>query len=353
MKSQRFLMSLAILATLLALTVGLTQAGGTGPQEVVTSQVSAGNAFTYQGHLNDGGNPANGEYDFQFILYNASSGGSQVGSVVAKDNVAVANGLFSVALNFGGVFDGTGLWLDVAVRPGTSTGAYTILSPRQEITPAPYALYALNVPNHNHLGENWSGSQRNALTVQTNNVADGARAIYGHANGASGVTTGVTGQSSSTSGRGVLGHATSSTGLTVGVFGKAESPGGYGGYFENGAGGYALYVGNDVRQAGGADGLVKAAAFASCGGLSPTMYRFFNMVNFNVYIHLWGMAPYTGSCRLDFDFDLSNRFWAATATDNTGTLVSCMQSTTKDELNCMRFDHTGARATGDIMVLVY
>ena len=36
-------------------------------------------AFTYQGRLNDGSDAANGQYDFRFRLYNAQSGGSQVG----------------------------------------------------------------------------------------------------------------------------------------------------------------------------------------------------------------------------------------------------------------------------------
>ena len=40
-----------------------------------------GTAFTYQGRLNDGGAPANGSYDLQFILYNAGVGGSQQGPI--------------------------------------------------------------------------------------------------------------------------------------------------------------------------------------------------------------------------------------------------------------------------------
>ena len=37
-------------------------------------------------------------------------------------------------------------------RPGSSTGSYTTLSPRQALTATPYALYALSVPDHDHLG---------------------------------------------------------------------------------------------------------------------------------------------------------------------------------------------------------
>lgn len=100
---------------------------------------SVGTGFTYQGDLTDGGSPANGSYDFEFELYDAASSGSQVGSTVSKDDVAVSDGRFTVELDFGDVFDGTALWLGIAVRDGSSTGAYTALSPRQALTPAPYA----------------------------------------------------------------------------------------------------------------------------------------------------------------------------------------------------------------------
>ncbi|MGD9029330.1 MAG: hypothetical protein PVG25_05920 [Anaerolineae bacterium] len=165
MKGRRCLTSVAALMLLLVLTVGLSQAQGPGPQAITRPQAPVGSAFTYQGYLSDGGGPADGDYDMQFILYDALSGGSQVGSIVAKEDVAVTDGIFSVALDFGSVFDGTGLWLEAAVRPGSGTG-YTILSPRQEITPAPYALYALDIPQHDHFGETWTGYADHGLYVQ-------------------------------------------------------------------------------------------------------------------------------------------------------------------------------------------
>ncbi len=99
-----------------------------------------GTAFTYQGRLTDGGNPTEGAYDFQFRLYDAPSGGNLLGTVTPGD-VAVSGGLFTVKLNFGtGVFSGDARWLEIGVRPGDSGGAYTLLDPRQELTPSPYAL---------------------------------------------------------------------------------------------------------------------------------------------------------------------------------------------------------------------
>ncbi len=105
-------------------------------------------SFTYQGRLVSGGTPANGMYDFTFTLYDALSGGAQVGGAVTRSGVTVTDGLFTVQLDFGAVFDGTALYLEIGVRPG-SGGAYTTLAPRQALTAAPYARYAAQVP--------WSG----------------------------------------------------------------------------------------------------------------------------------------------------------------------------------------------------
>jgi hypothetical protein len=101
-----------------------------------------GTAFSYQGRLADAGNPASGSYDLQFALYDASVGGAQVGPILVRSGVPVANGLFTVALDFGATpFAGNGQWVEIAVRLGSS-GAFTTLSPRQELTPTPNALFS-------------------------------------------------------------------------------------------------------------------------------------------------------------------------------------------------------------------
>ena len=102
-----------------------------------------GTAFTYQGHLYDANHVANGLYDFQFKLYDANVGAGKVGNDVNVPNVDVIDGYFTVELDFGeGVFNGEERWLEIGVRPGDSAGSFTTLSPRQEITAAPYALHA-------------------------------------------------------------------------------------------------------------------------------------------------------------------------------------------------------------------
>ncbi len=96
MKRERPLVNVLILGLLLALAGGLSQAQGPEPPGPITVQAILGTAFTYQGRLLVGGNPASGTYDFEFRLYNASTSGTQVGSNVTKDNVSVNDGLFTV-----------------------------------------------------------------------------------------------------------------------------------------------------------------------------------------------------------------------------------------------------------------
>ncbi|QKK03299.1 MAG: hypothetical protein HND55_11920 [Pseudomonadota bacterium] len=98
--------------------------------------------FTYQGELSESGSAADGAYDFRFRLFDAASGGAQVGSEVTVSAVAVSGGLFSVPLDFGpAALSGDRRWLEIGVRPAGG-GSYQTLSPRSEVTAAPYAWAA-------------------------------------------------------------------------------------------------------------------------------------------------------------------------------------------------------------------
>jgi hypothetical protein len=103
-------------------------------------------AFTYQGKLTDGGPAASGTYQMQFSLHSAPSGaGNQVGTTITDNSVSVANGVFTVVLDFTATpFDGSARWLEIAVRKSTDPPGYTALGPRQPITSAPYAVKSLN-----------------------------------------------------------------------------------------------------------------------------------------------------------------------------------------------------------------
>jgi hypothetical protein len=102
---------------------------------------AVGTTLTYQGTLEDAGAPANGTYDFQFRV--VSSGGTQISGALQANDVAVTGGVFTVQLDFGpGIFTGADRLLEIGVRPGSSIGAYTVLSPNTPFNATPYAQFA-------------------------------------------------------------------------------------------------------------------------------------------------------------------------------------------------------------------
>src|ERR1022692_2584255 len=103
-----------------------------------------GTAFTYQGRLNSSGSPVNGSYDLTFALFSVSSGAGQVGNTVTNTAALVSNGLFTTTLDFGANFPGADRWLEIGVRTNGG-GSFATLSPRQALTPAPYAITAGNL----------------------------------------------------------------------------------------------------------------------------------------------------------------------------------------------------------------
>lgn len=131
------LLLVMILGVLLTGNVA-AQAGPVGPQ------ASVGTGFTYQGQLKNANGPVNGVCDFQFSLWDDVNAGAQVGSTQSMIGVNVSSGVFTVQLNdadqFGAsAFNGLGRWLQVAIKCASDV-AYITLSPRQPLTPSPYAL---------------------------------------------------------------------------------------------------------------------------------------------------------------------------------------------------------------------
>jgi len=114
----------------------LTTGDGLAPRGVAEN-VSSG--FSYQGYLEEEGEPANGAYDFRFFLFDAETEGTALDEVTV-DDVEVSEGLFTVPLTVtSSALTGQQLWLEVRVRPGADGGSYTTLAPRRLIQPAPYA----------------------------------------------------------------------------------------------------------------------------------------------------------------------------------------------------------------------
>ena len=109
----------------------------------LSTAFAQGTSFTYQGRLNDAANPSNnGRYDFQFQVFD--TGGGAVSGILTPAYVPVSNGLFTVVLDFGaGIFTGPDRWLQIGARTNGG-GTFTPLTPRQKLTPSPYAIYAGN-----------------------------------------------------------------------------------------------------------------------------------------------------------------------------------------------------------------
>src|SRR6267143_1416072 len=93
-------------------------------------------SFTYQGRLMDGGTPANGTYEIQFSLWDATAGGTQQPQpapvTITRSNVQVSAGAFTVQpLDFGATaFPVADRFLEISVRR-TALEPFTTLSPRQ------------------------------------------------------------------------------------------------------------------------------------------------------------------------------------------------------------------------------
>src|SRR5436305_1008164 len=104
MKPKAFRRLIATLVLLLPFGLSPAQAQGT--------------AFTYQGRLNHGANPANGNYDLRFRLFeDAVSPVTATDVVVTNSAVGVNNGLFLAQLDFGGAaLPGADRWLEIGVR---------------------------------------------------------------------------------------------------------------------------------------------------------------------------------------------------------------------------------------------
>lgn len=102
--------------------------------------------FTYQAKLTDDYNQPTGLYDLQFNLYDEAAGPNAPlnATPVVIEDVQVTNGTFSVALDFGNLFNGGDRYVETGVRPGDDTGAFAVLSQRQRITSAPYSIRSLS-----------------------------------------------------------------------------------------------------------------------------------------------------------------------------------------------------------------
>lgn len=223
---------------------GTESAAGPAALEVIASE-----AITYQGQLKLGGALVNGNCDMAFRLYDAASGGNQVGSAIST-TLGVNNGLFTTALSFGtSAFTGDARWLEIRVRCPSGTGAFVTLTPRQQLYGAPYAMTlrpgaTISGTTTNLLIAQNYGSGRSAyfwnqatnsaaIRAENDNSAWGVYALSTSGVGVEGRSTfgtGIIGRREATTGTlpAIAGYSASTSGSAIGVLGQIESsaPGG-------------------------------------------------------------------------------------------------------------------------------
>lgn len=153
-----------------------------GPAGITHAQTPLGSSFTYQGQLRQSGSPANGTFDFEFRLFDASD--PQMGTQLAtafESNVIVTNGLFSLLLNFADeLFRGDSLWLQILIAPAGST-EFSALDPLQPLTPVPYALFAITA-GESETAQNAAtldGLGPSAFLLATGGTVDGSLSVLG------------------------------------------------------------------------------------------------------------------------------------------------------------------------------
>jgi hypothetical protein len=302
----------------LAALAALPEVSGAGQPQVQVKQLSpgqpgqpgepeapVGSGFTYQGSLKSGGNPANAQYDFQFTLYDDLTAGNLVGGPLTTANVTVTGGLFTVTLDFGvDAFTGEARYLLIAVRQ-TGGGTYTTLTPRQALTPAPYALSL-------RPGAVISGTNGTIFTAQDNSTNPLSSGVDGYSQYGSGVYGG------STNGIGVEGHSDN----YFGVYGNSTNSSGVYGYSINNEGVHGTTSSNFAgvygynSSTGGIGPGVRGDGNSGPGvyGISTSGWAGF----FEGNVHVTGTccAAAEGTYRIDHPLDPANKYLNQSAVES-------------------------------------
>jgi hypothetical protein len=106
------------------------------------AQTPVGTGFSYQGQLVRDGAPVSDTCSFTATLFDAATGGAQVGSSQTLNAIPVTGSLFTLNLDFGtNVFTGPARYLELGVRCSDDTATNT-LAGRARIDAVPYAQFA-------------------------------------------------------------------------------------------------------------------------------------------------------------------------------------------------------------------
>ena len=196
---------------------------------------------------------------------------SPIAGPVTNSAVFVTNGLFTALVDFGtGVFTGGTNWLQIGVATNGVTG-FTTLTPRQQLTPTPYAIYS----------ESAGGIPGLAVQLNANDTSGAPNLIAGASLNfvASGVVGAVIGGGGATNfmGSAYSNSVTGDFGTVGGGVGNTAAGGDYAtvaGGFNNNANGYASVIsggeqntaGEDHTTIGGGSGNYAGGSYAVVGG---------------------------------------------------------------------------------------
>lgn len=108
-----------------------------------TSSAQPVTAFTYQGRLTSLGAEFDGAIDLMVTPYAQADGGSPTAPPVTLLDVPVSDGLFTAEIDFGALYGPAPAYLEIMVKDASNDGPFSLVSPRQPVTPTPKAVHAL------------------------------------------------------------------------------------------------------------------------------------------------------------------------------------------------------------------
>ncbi len=153
-------------------------------------------SFNYQGYLAESNGAASGSYYFQFAVFGATTGGTALVTVAQAAPLVVNAGYFNTVINHSTVpalfADGQVKYLEIRVKKNAGD-AYTTLTPRQEIHPAPMAQNVDGLLSRNNAftgnntfsgstsfaGGTVSGGTFNSISLTGTNLFSGANTFNG------------------------------------------------------------------------------------------------------------------------------------------------------------------------------
>ena len=279
-----------------------------------------------------GGIPvANGDYTVLVKFWNdptATAAGNLIYS--NTQTVTVTNGMLNIAIpgtvaeadNLDPADFNQPLWVEITVDGET-------LTPRQKLLGTPYAfslvggaVVAVGLTAEDAAPLIANAPQRGALTVGNGYVSDAA-------------------------------GSPGATGLAVSIYDTSDAEvirACAGINCEDANRVFSVQSNGDVSQSAAGDGLVKAAVYATCASAGSSVTRSFNNVTGGAVTIANGASA--GRCTLDFGFNISSRYWVASAPSSVLRVATCTLNGT-NKLNCYRFDSAGNGISGTIMVTLY